>query len=238
MTKQTIYLTDCIKFMKQKPDNFYDLAIPDPPYGIGENGIKGRDRAKLAKTINYYPIDDSKPPTQEYFDELFRVSKYQIIWGCNYMNFTQKSTSSGRIFWDKVNGNSDQSDGEMAWTNLIPSIRQIEFMQHGFHVANSLKNGRVANGNRKNRKKRIHPNQKPVLLYAWLLQKFAKKGWSILDTHSGSGSLAVACQKLDFSIDACEIVKHYYNESNIRLNEAKGVVLKHENKEIFQQLLF
>ena len=161
---------------------------------------------------------DDAPPPQEYFDELFRVSKYQIIFGENYIDFSQKSTSSGRIFWDKVNGTSHFSDGEMLWTNLFSSVRQITYMWAGFCQGVSLETPTRQRGNKKLNEKRIHPSQKPVLLYQALLQ-WAKPGWKILDTNLGSGSSRIAAAEMGFDFYGFEKDAEYFADSERRFKE-------------------
>lgn len=208
--------------MSRLKDKSIDLAIVDPPYGIKEDGRKTKGRhirkdgsqittidSRTGKKIFVYKEYkaknwDEQPPPQEYYDELFRVAKYVIIWGCNYLNFNQKSSSSGRIFWDKVNGDNDFSDGEIAWTNLFSSIRQVTYMWNGMLQGKSIKEGHISQGNKKLCEKRIQTCQKPVILYKWLLGKYAKPGYTILDTHLGSGSIAIACYDLGYNLIACE----------------------------------
>ena len=217
-------------------DNQFDLAIVDPPYGIGEDGrnTKGRtfrkdgtarksiDKRTGRKSVifNTYKNGnwDNNYPNQVYFNELFRVTKKQVIWGCNYIQFNQKGNSSGRIFWDKVNGSNDFSDGEIAWTSLFSSVRQIEFMWNGMLQGKSYLSGRTNQGNKSLCEKRIHPTQKPVALYEWLLMNYAKEGDKILDTHLGSGSIAIACHNLGYDLEGYELDEEYYNAAVKRYN--------------------
>jgi len=161
MSNINIYNIDNMKFMKAVKDNYYDLAIIDTPYGIGEDGSKtkgrtfrkdgtariSRDKRTGRESVIYKEYKkgnwDSEYPDQTYFDELFRVSKKQIIWGSNYINFEQKNESSGRIIWDKVNFDNDFSDCEIAWTNIFKSVRQLEFMWNGMLQGKSLRDGRI-----------------------------------------------------------------------------------------------
>lgn len=229
MAIQNLILGDCMDLMKSKPDKFYDLAIVDPPYGIGEDGrkTKGREgyvlqkngskRFLAAKNYKLGKYDD-KSPDQIYFDELLRVSKYQIIWGENYMFFTQKNKSTGRIIWDKVNGQSDQSDCEIAWTSCIKSVRLFSYMWAGFKQAKGLDEPKTMNGNMKKNEERIHPNHKPVNLYKWLLTNYSKKGQTILDTHGGSFSHAIAAYDLGFDLDIIELDEDYFNAGKSRFD--------------------
>lgn len=181
-------LTDCMELMRETPDKAYDLAIVDPPYGIG------RDGGETGKDWKWYaPKEwDSKPPSAEYFDELRRVSKNQIIWGANYMT-KHLPPSMGWVVWDKGQ-DLTMSDCELAYTSFERALRR--------KVMNRCKIGDDGG--------RIHPTQKPVALYSWLLDNYAEKGWRILDTHMGSGSLAIACYKAGHPLTACEIDPEYY----------------------------
>lgn len=235
MSKINFHNMDCMDFMRDIPDEFYDLAIVDVNYGIKEDGRKTKGRtfrkdgsARLSidkrtgrKALIYNNYDsknwDDTQPEQKYFDELFRVAKKHIIWGCNYLIFNQKNDSTGRIFWDKVNFDNDFADGELAWTNVKKTIRQIEFMWNGMLQGKSAVNGRINQGNKKKCEKRIHPTQKPVALYRWLLQNYAKPGQKILDTHAGSLSIGIACGDLGYSLDACELDEDYFFDSSKRL---------------------
>lgn len=223
---------DCMEYMKNMKDKEYNLAICDPPYGIGEDGRKTKGREGFVKQKNgnkiFVPAKPYKPagwdvviPSQEYFNELFRVSKHQIIWGENYFAFHQKELSSGRIVWDKVNGDNDFSDCEIAWISCIKSVRQLEFMWAGFCQGLSLNDGRVQQGNKLLNEKRIHPTQKPVKLYEWLLVNYAKQGDCILDTHLGSGSSAIACHNLGFDFVGIELDVDYFNAAVQRLETHK-----------------
>ena len=153
-------------------------------------------------------------PDSEYFRELERVSRYYIVWGCNYFDW---NFASGRIVWDKCNGASTFSDCELAATNLFSSVRLFPFMWNGMCQGKSIKEGRVMQGNKKLNEKRIHPTQKPVALYVWLLTQYAKEGWKILDTHLGSGSNAIACEQLGYSLLGIELDQHYYDAARKRI---------------------
>lgn len=216
-----VYNEDCMAGMARYPDKYFDLAVVDPPYGIGESKKQGKGKrndfildkrnGRLTQVKTYHQPkdwDDAQPP-QCYFDELFRVCTKIIIFGENYILFRQKNTSSGRIFWDKVNGGNDFSDGELAWTNCHSSVRQIEFMWNGMMQGKSLQEGRVQNGDKRNQK-RIHPNQKPELLYKWLLTNYAKPGDRILDTHLGSGSSRIAAWDMGFDFYGWELDADYF----------------------------
>ncbi len=202
---------DCMKLMSRYEDNHFDLAIVDPPYGIGESKKK-RENTKSSKWKKptkkiHNPKDwDLQKPTKEYFNELFRVSKNQIIWGGNYFSRYLPSYM-GWVFWDKKNGNSDFSDGELAFTSFNKGLRKFEWLWNGFQ--------------KQKPEKRIHPTQKPVKLYEWLLMNYAKDGDTILDTHLGSGSIAIACHNLGYDLTACEIDIEYYNAAIKRIEQHK-----------------
>ena len=220
---------DCMDAMLETPDKFFDLAIVDPPYGRGAhkqfkltNHRKDRRTGRVIdiNTKIYQPEKwDEKPPGQDYFDELFRVSKNQIIWGGNYFITKINKNSSGWIVWDKVNGRSDQSDCELAWTSFDRGVRQVELMWAGMLQATSIKNGRVSQGNKKLCEKRIHPTQKPVILYRWLLSNYAQPGDIILDTHTGSASSVVAFEIDLFKYLACEKDTGFFNLSKSRVSD-------------------
>jgi len=189
-----------MELMARYEDNHFDLAIVDPPYGIGASNMtmgKGKNKKWDKKSW------DNETPNDEYFVELFRVSKNQIIWGGNYFSLP---LTSGWLFWDKERGkNVSFADGELAWASCSNVLRKISCRYDGFIGADY--DGR------------IHPTQKPIKLYEWLLMNYAKEGDKILDTHLGSGSIAIACHNLGFDLTACELDKEYYEASMKRLNE-------------------
>jgi len=197
MAEINFYNIDCIEFMKNKPDNYYDLAIVDPPYGIGVNpnmGLKKGQRKRHSE-ITW----DNEIPTPEYFAELFRVAKNQIIWGGNYFPLPP---TKHFIFWDKMNPEGlSFSDGEMAWTSFNKAIRKWSRRNSGGD--------------------KIHPTQKPKDLYRWLLKNYAKQGDKILDTHGGSMGIALACDIENFDLDICEIDKEYFDNGIKKYNEFK-----------------
>jgi len=216
MTKDIIsevYNMDCISGMKEYPDKYFDLAIVDPPYGIGMDGTigigigkeKGFTRKKEYTKKNW----DKEVPSQEYFDELFRVSKNQIVWGANYFT-KQLPVIKNYIFWHKKGQSVDDkfNDGEMAFASL-GRTRMIDIWWNGVGVINSGEN-------------KIHPTQKPVKLYKWLLENYAKKDWKILDTHLGSGSIAIACWDMGYDLTAYEVDKEYYDNACKRLKTHKA----------------
>lgn len=202
------YNEDCMSGMKRYPDKYFSLCICDPPYGIGESGKTNKTRGKLAVAKDYKSFhgDDLKSPDVEYFQELMRVSKNQIIWGANHYISKIPYDSSCWIVWDKQNGESDFADCELAWTSFKTAVRKFEFRWQG-----------MLQGDMKNKEYRIHPTQKPVALYRWLLANYAKPGDLILDTHVGSASSLIACHDLGFSAVGFEIDEEYYRISRERL---------------------
>jgi len=184
------------------------LAIVDPPYGIGEDGGDKKRGTKGIKTPIYIKkYWDSSAPSKDYFIELIRVSKQVIIWGANhFIENIPNSNSSSWVVWDKQNGDNDFADCELAWTNHKTAVRKFEFRWAG-----------MLQGDMKNKETRIHPTQKPVALYKWLLDKYAKPNDKILDTHLGSGSIAIACHDYGFDLTACELDKEYFDKAIKRI---------------------
>ena len=209
---------DCMQAMKAILDQYFDLAIVDPPYYSGpeKRGYYGKKVSSTGVFRAYNPsIQSWSVPGKEYFDELLRVSKHYIVWGCNYFDY---SFAPGRIVWDKCNGESSFSDAEIAATDLIPTVRLFPFMWNGMFQGMGIENGRIQQGNKSLNEKRIHPTQKPVALYTWLLQKFAKPGWKILDTHVGSASSLIACERMGFEYLGLELDPHYYQAAKERMD--------------------
>ena len=206
-----IYNMPCEEGMKEFPNKFFDLAIIDPPYGIGEDGSKNHTRTKLAVAKDYKPFhgNDTNPPNQDYFKELFRVSKNQIIWGANHFISQIPYDSSCWIVWDKDNGTNDFADCELAWTSFKTAVRKFSFKWNG-----------MLQGDMKNKEIRIHPTQKPVALYTWLLQNYAKKDYKILDTHLGSASSTIACIKSPLNLKwvGFEIHNYYFELAQQRID--------------------
>jgi site-specific DNA-methyltransferase (adenine-specific) len=186
--------------MARYPDNYFELAIVDPPYGIGIHKAQGTTKAKPKKWIG--GDWDNQVPSDEYWLELFRVSKNQIVWGANYFI---KHLDAGKkwLVWDKKL-DQDQSHFELAWTSFVGAeriYRSSRSKLQGFMNPN-----------------RFHPTEKPIDLYRWLLHNYAKENDKILDTHLGSGSIAIACHNLKFDLTACELDKEYYEASLKRLH--------------------
>jgi len=218
--KNEIMLGDCMDLLKELPDKSIDLAIVDPPYGIGADKaqnnaamqrIKAEGKSKAGRGWKLYADTDwdNEIPTIEYWEQLFRVSKNQIVWGGNY--FTEYlPPSMGWIMWDKGQRDFSLADGELAWTSFNKALRIFE-MSRGKALAKNNEQGG-----------RFHPTQKPIALYRWLLQNYAKPGDKIIDTHSGSGSLACACHLEKFDFIAIEKDPHYHALSVKRLEELRS----------------
>lgn len=208
---------DCMVAMAAFPDKFFDLAIVDPPYGINQDGKTNHYRDRLADATRFTPKEwDKAPPDKSYFIELNRVSKHQIIWGANHFieNIPLPINSSCWIVWDKVNGDSDFADCELAWTSFESAVRKVGYRWNGMLV-----------GDMRNKEKRIHPTQKPVALYSWILKTYAKNGWNIIDTHLGSGSSRIAAFNAGFDFWGYEIDSEYFADQEVRFNELNNNTL-------------
>lgn len=192
---------DNMELMARYPDNHFDLAIVDPPYGIGKDWTK--DKMNVMKTHTSSYKNDSIP-SREYFEQLMRVSKNQIIWGGNYYTDFLPAVNHW-IVWDKKVDYPTQhhSEGELAWHSFNVPLRIFEGIWNGACKCEKVK--------------KQHPHQKPVKLYEWLLMNYAKEGNKILDTHLGSGSIAIACHNLGFDLTACELDKEYYDSAMKRI---------------------
>jgi len=202
---------DCMDLMARYEDNYFDLAIVDPPYGINADKKRG-DTGKnshIKQKDYHFGNWDNDIPNKEYFDELKRVSRNQIIWGGNYFLDYLKATSCF-VVWDKKNGDNLYADCELAWCSFKSAVRKFEWRWHGFLQQNM-----------KQKQYRIHPTEKPIALYEWLLMNYAKENDKILDTHLGSGSIAIACHNLGFELTGCELDKDYYEAAMKRINEHK-----------------
>ena len=214
---------DCMELLKRSKDNEYNLAICDVPYGIGEDGSKNKSRSKAFGSKSYavnntrgteikardykgFAGGDNSAPSQMYFDELKRVSKNQIIWGANHFISKIPFDSPCWIVWDKDNS-GDFADCELAYASFSTAVRKFKFRWNG-----------MLQENMKNKEVRIHPTQKPVALYRWLLQNYAKEGDKIFDSHMGSGSIAIACHYMGFNLTACELDADYYKAACERID--------------------
>ena len=218
-----VHNEDCMVGMARYPDKWFDLAHVDPPYGIGGDRSfqrvtpsvdKRNGRPILTKPRRVGNWDNARP-TKEYFIELQRVSKNQVIWGGNYFADLLPAKSCW-IVWDKVNGGSDQADCELAWTSFNTAVRQLEYMwciTQGI----GMDNGRTAQGNNALWEKKIHPTQKPITLYDWIYKNYLPQGGKVIDTHLGSGSNRIAANKagnIDFV--GFELDKDYYEAQEKR----------------------
>ncbi|MBR1809616.1 MAG: site-specific DNA-methyltransferase [Paludibacteraceae bacterium] len=213
-----VYKQDCVEYMQTLPDKFFDLAICDPPYGIG--GDKPSVKPDMCKqkngswlhvdAPNYGKKDWDIQPQPEYFEQLFRVSKSQIIFGANYFGLR-----GGMIVWDKMNGDSDQYGCEIAYQSFDTRTDIVRFMWSGMiqgrTCSRRIQDAMCQQGNKKLNEKRYHPCQKPVALYAWLLRNYAKEGDKIFDSHLDSGSSRIAAYELGFDFVGCEIDEQYYS---------------------------
>ena len=224
MSKSEVLNMDCMDYLKKCRDKEFDLAIVDPPYGIGESGGKNKSRSCIVKSQDYHSIfgEDKEPPPIEYFKELKRVSKNQIIWGANHFIDLIPCRSSCWLVWDKDNGKTDFADCELAYTSFSSAVRKFTFKWQG-----------MLQGNMKYKEERIHPHQKPVALYKWLLQHYARKGDSILDTHLGSGSSRIAAYDMRFDFVGIEIDKEYFEKQEKRFKEYTAQMQLFEPKELF-----
>jgi len=206
----TITNEDNMELMARYEDNHFDLAIVDPPYGIGADGQVGS--SNKSKLGNYKKKEWDKTPSNKlFFKELKRVSKNQIIWGANhFVENIPKANSSCWIVWDKQN-TGNFADSELAYTSFKTSVRNYKCKWNGMFQYDM-----------KNKEVRIHPTQKPIRLYEWLLMNYAKEGDKILDTHLGSGSIALACHNLGYDLTACELDKEYYDAAIKRIEQHKA----------------
>jgi len=191
---------DNMELMARYEDNYFDLAIVDPPYGYWN---------KKTDILNFRQKEQHRnwnvAPNEEYFKELFRVSKNQIIWGGNYFPFIWGFGGRCFIYWHKGNPVPNFADGELAWTSFDKNAKQYDYRYYGNLEGNTSAG------------KKFHPTQKPISLYEWLLMNYAKDGFRILDTHLGSGSIAIACHNLGYDLTGYELDKEYYDNAIIRI---------------------
>jgi site-specific DNA-methyltransferase (adenine-specific) len=201
MSKSEVHLIDCMKFMQSVPDNYYSLCVTDPPYGLGDRLVKGGAKGRMGSLRK---LADNKvehwdiAPNKEYFDELKRVSKNQIIWGGNYF-LDYLGSTDGFLVWDKMNGTNPMADAELAWKSFNGTTRM--FRMHHFSQGYDDK---------------IHPTQKPVALYDWIFRNYAKTGDTILDTHMGSQSSRISAYKAGLDYTGCELDPEYFEQGNER----------------------
>jgi site-specific DNA-methyltransferase (adenine-specific) len=218
-----VYNMDCMEYMKRIPDKFFDLADVDPPYGIGKGWTKDK-HSKFYKHTSSYTNDQI--PGKEYFEELFRISKHQIIWGANYYTDFLPARNSW-IVWDKKRDYSTQhmAEGELAWTSFNIPLRIAEFMWNGACVCHK-RYGK-------------HPHEKPVTLYAWVYNNYSKYGWKIFDSHMGSQSSRIAAYKLGFDYYGCEIDEQYFIDGCERFKlECRGEIKTPKGGTLIQTNMF
>ena len=214
--------SDCLDILKKLPDKSIDLCVTDPPYGIGESMKKNESRGKLAAAKNYgYSRWDEKIPDKIIFDEIFRVSKNQVICGGNYFVEYLKNSPCW-IVWDKINGGSDFADCELIYTSFSSAVRLIRYMWAGMLHGKSIEEGHIPQGDKKKKEIRIHPTQKPLALFEWIIYKYTEPGALILDPFSGSGTTAIACHNLKREFICIEKDKKYFELSNRRLQERQA----------------
>ena len=207
-----LYLMDCMQGMSTFPDKYFDIAVVDPPYGIGNDGGKiGGDNGTPATNYTKYEWDNEPPPVA-YFTELTRVSKNQIIFGANHFIDRIGKPSPCWIVWDKQN-TGKFADCELAYTSYKTAVRMFSYRWNGF-----------LQGNMKNKEARFHPTQKPTALYAWIYQNYAKQGDKVLDTHAGSASSLVAAYDLGLDYIGFEINEEYYTAATERIESAKAQI--------------
>lgn len=210
--KIKLYRGDCMELMAGYPDGYFDLAIVDPPYGIGASAKsfirqgKQTGKSKCVSGLKYEAKSwDNATPDENYFIELARVSKNQIVWGGNYFNL---GSTSCYIVWDKDNGNNLYADCELAWASFGSAVRKVKFKWHG-----------MLQQDMKNKEERCHPTQKPIRLYQWLLDNYADDSCKVLDTHLGSGSSAIAAHYFGCEFTGIEIDEDYYKAAVKRFIE-------------------
>ena len=226
-----VFNTDCLEYMRTLPDKAFQLAIADPPYGINiaGRGLYKGDFTKCAHRHVFADKDwDMKAPDKEWFDELLRISENQIIWGANHFISRIPYDSPCWIVWDKDNGTTKFADCELAWASFDSPVRKFKFMWNGMLQENMAQ-----------KEERIHPTQKPVALYAWLLKNYAKPGDRIFDPMMGSQSSRIAAYKMGFDYVGCELDKEYFDKGCERFaKECKGEIKLKDGSIVKQASLF
>ena len=232
----TLILGDCLEYLRAQPAKGFDLAVTDPPYFDGPNksGYYGKGYSSLGvqRAKHYDSLSVWSVPDGEYFQELFRVSREQIIWGANHFADRFNAASPSWIVWDKCNGESSFSDVELAYCSMDRGARLFRYVWNGMHQGQY-------GGNKKLNEPRIHPTQKPVPLYTWTLQHYAKAGQRILDTHMGSGSSAIAAHLAGFEYVGVEIDPAMFAAACERISraQAQGQLIPHEQPKQTQEAL-
>lgn len=242
------YNCDRMKFLSQFPDQFFDLFVDDPPYAIGADTpsvkpgmVKQKSGTVLSVKQNVYPKSDwdARTPPTEYFDEVKRVSKNQIIWGVNYFDY---NFTGGRIVWDKLNGDTDQFDCEIAYCSLNNRTDIVYYMWRGMmqgsYCGKDLTKALMQQGNKKLNEKRIHPCQKPIPLYAWLLRNYAKPGFKIGDAHMGSQNSRIASYKLGCDYWGCDADAYFFEKGTERFRQECFGEIKTKKGTLVQTSLF
>ena len=230
-----VFNTDCLEYMRTLPDKAFQLAIADPPYGIDADRNQmsragTQYGASMAKCKDYGKSEwDKSAPDKEFFNELLRVCENVILWGANhYIESLPRQNASCWIVWDKDNGDNGYADCELAWTSLPCAVRRFRYKWHGMLQENMA-----------NKEERIHPTQKPVALYGWLLGKFAKPGDRIFDPMMGSQSSRIAAYKMGFDYVGCELDKEYFDKGCERFaKECKGEIKLKDGSIVKQASLF
>ena len=206
---------DCMEVMARYPDKHFELAVVDVPYGIdASNDARGGKQHgnAIAPSKSYGAKEwDKEAPPQQYFDELIRVSKNQIVWGANHFISKIPRDSSCWLVWDKVTGDNNYADCELAWTSFPLAVRQFTFMWKGMFQQNM-----------RAKENRIHPTQKPVALYDWIFKNYAEQGMKILDTHGGSMSSVISADKAGLEMVCCELDKEYFDKAVERFKQYKS----------------
>lgn len=206
-----VYNADCLPAMKEFPDKYFDLAVVDPPYFSGpeRRSYYGKSISTTHIDRRTYPVTEHWDiPRADYFDELMRISKRYIVFGCNYFDY---AFHHGRIVWDKCNGASTFSDAEIAATNCHDSVRLFRYMWNGMMQGKSIYEGHIMRGNKATNENRIHVTQKPLDLYRWIFKHYTKPGYKILDTHVGSGTSRRAAYDYGLDFIGYEIEKVYFD---------------------------
>lgn len=231
--ESVVFNCDCIEYMRTVPDKYFDLCVADPPYGINadikqqKRGGKKAGNAKCASKTYAKTNWDNQAPSAELFNEILRVSKNAIIWGANHFISKLPHDSSCWIVWGKDNGDNSYADCELAWTNFKSAVRKFKYKWHGM-LQEDMKHKEV----------RIHPTQKPIALYGWILDKYAMGGGKIFDPFLGSGSSRIAAYKKGYDFYGCELDKGYYEAQELRFQKECLGVTKVNGVVIQQNSLF
>lgn len=223
----SLYLGRCEEVMQEFPPRHFDLAVTDPPYFDGPNksGYYGKGHSSLGvqRAKHYDALPEWSVPGPEYFETLQRISRHQIIWGANHFADRFNSAGPGWIVWDKLNGASTFADAELAYCSMDCAVRVFRYVWNGMHQGQY-------GGNKAKNESRIHPTQKPVALYEWLYDNYAKPGQRLIDTHMGSGSSAIAANTRGFEYCGIEIDPSMFEAACLRIEEA------HRQSSLFWQV--